>query len=554
MRSTSWSSRFLAIVLLLLVSTPAAPVARGKPRQEAVRVMDFLPVEYDRSLLSERSGVRRGGVVFELEPPDSKLMAALRWAYPDPARQACKVVSTRGRALVGRSVPADTPASDLLNRLLDRARKQILIVDLEGTLETLEAGRDLVPCLEAVLPTQTVARLLEYEAVTLLFLDDPRASRAFLDLVAVAPEPELDPSYPPSVGKAFMAALRTSLSVARVEVALEGVDDPVLVDGLPADRLHDVLPGRHLVQIRGPDGRVRSRLVTVPEETAQWRLSDTALEAGLISSEDARRGLARSLVLDTLSTAQRGALDACLARRGGSQLVLAVAVHPDAAPNILTWEPGGVSREWELPEEEAGKSEGASVTVSLGPGTRWLSAEGQALLLATPSIGYTLRAAWTPGIGVILADVALFPHIMTTEAETRDCGGYTGEAPPTEDQVAAAAACVDTEPLVAGALGAGALLALHSRVQVVPAVLARALHLPRVLVGNDPTIPGDIWVTGTTLFGAEAWVTLAFEVMSGRPSVHLAVDVHAGYLKGRARGQTLDAYSSGVGLRAALSF
>ncbi len=433
-----------AVMAVCLTIRPGAP-ARAGTAETVLEITDLLPRSCTHDSLEAL--VPRGvDLSLVLVPPDRGLVAELRWAFPDPNRRACGMTSGRARSLLGSSIEAGASPSELMDALLERTRRQVMLVDLQDALETLRATKELVPCLEVIPSLDTVQRLLEYEAVAYLFLADPRAEPAFRDLAAVTTEPQLDASYPPAVAEAFMTAFRSALKAPRVPVDTGGVADPVYIDTLPASRMPDILPGRHLIQFQGPRGAVRSRLVTVSAESDALRVS-SAVDVGLLTAEDVRSSLARALVQNTFSRSQREALDRFVGSQGRTEAAFAVAVGTDEAPTVLIYRPGTGASTWTPPPppERVRKYAGASLAIGLT--TQALRGPGSTFVANGYALGYSLLAAWPAGKMVALADLAIYPHIAGRDTGGQECGTYDGSAPPTANEIAAEASCLPARPL-----------------------------------------------------------------------------------------------------------
>ncbi len=531
----SWTHLLVAaMTLLALAPSHSAAAARG-----TVEVIDLLPEAYDRTLLAKGLSLRARREV-RLAPIPASLLAQLRWAYPDPARSACSLTVGHALERLGLSAPARPVPSVLMQRLLDQARTSLLLVDYRNVLDLLEMARNLVPCLETAITPQTEVRLFEYEAVAYLFMNDPRADTAFADLAAITAAPQIDPGYPPAVTDALLHAFKASLRMPRVRLDTTSVLDEVLVDGIPIERSPGLLPGRHVVQFLGPLGAVRGRLVTLAPDQEVFVPAD--VDVGLMTREEVRATLARAMLQNTLSEIQAAALQRYLNEQGARDMVVAVEGAPGTPPTFLVYRPATGTEPWLPPSATEAPHQ---VTLALAASSQFLQGSGHAFAANGAAVGMALTATLPAGTFEAIGDLALYPYMLHAPDRTA-CGSYTGDAPPTDEEILQEAACLPDHTLFGLAAGAGRPFTVRGHLHLTPALMLRTTFLPNTLVpGSDDTIDA-LQVTRSVLLGPEARLRTTWLVHPHRLSPIVAFDLQAATLLGRTQGISLRALLLGA--------
>ncbi len=314
--------------LLLAVCSKPAIAAR-----DVLDVYDLLPDTVDRARASTILD-KKAREDIRLVPMDQALLSYLQWAAPDPERTACEA---RAEALIadidakGRVSPPES-AAGLFDALLAQAEQQFLYVDFHGVLESVAQARTALPCLDRVVAKAQLRSLFLHEAVAYLHLGDPRAEQIFVQMLVVDPRVYLEPEHPPRVRKAFLEAAEQFMALEPRPLDAGGLPGKVYVDGLPADNVNEVRPGRHLVQIEGPEGRIRSVLLEVPGGTGPVRLAPL-VDVGLPDTATVLDALVAGLRAGRLDQTQKRGLDQYLATTGDTRIFFAL-LHDGLAVEI----------------------------------------------------------------------------------------------------------------------------------------------------------------------------------------------------------------------------
>ncbi len=308
--------------MLFLTCPQSALGDRGR-----LEVFDLLPASVDHARAA-RILDKKARWDIQLVPLDASLVAFLQWAGPDPARNACLAqaealiadIDARGR------VPPPESASGLFDALVAQAEQQLLYVDFQGVLESVAQARSALPCTDRIVPKAQLRSLYLHEAVAYLYQGDPRAQDAFVQMLVVDPRVYLEPEHPPRVRKAFLEAAERFMALDPRPLDAGGLPGDAYVDGLPVENVNELRPGRHLVQLEGPGGQVRSVLIEVPEAPGPVKLADL-VDVGLPGPAKVRALLLTALRAGQLDQHLAGALDAYLQSVGNAQAVFALYHH-----------------------------------------------------------------------------------------------------------------------------------------------------------------------------------------------------------------------------------
>lgn len=302
-----------------------------------LQVVDLLPGSIEPSVPQKemrRLSWRVGDIV--LNEPGPELLQALQWALPDPQRERCYegdgrfTFSARGKSArsgrSGRSGGDAAPSGDNLpfSSLLDDARKAVLEQELTVALEALERARMTLPCSDAILPREQLRALYLHEGVAHFFLKDGKDSEAFMNVLAIDPTTRFDTGgYPTKVRKAFEKVELKADRRRAIRVVQDLEDVEVYLDGVRVEGETTTFFGWHLVQLKGPAGRIRSQLIAFPGAT-EIPLSEV-VDVGLRPLAQVREVLTQDIRSAALDRFTREGLEDYLSIRSEQSLLFAVA-------------------------------------------------------------------------------------------------------------------------------------------------------------------------------------------------------------------------------------
>lgn len=295
------------------------------------------------------TAVPLGGKLYgdRIPPPDS-LTSSLRWFAPWPNQAGCAKIPATLEATWRLKLPPERlpsgsasspPQSDgtsvlpLPERwqklLLSEAADQLLRVELDAARDALKDARQLLPCLEQVVTRDALRSQFVQEAVALATQGSAQTDQAFRQLLAVDPRLFLEPEHPPKVRKQFLAMAQQLLKEPPVSLDVSGLEGQLFLNGQEIQRQAEVHPGLHLLQMKGPTGKLRSALFTVEAGTKGKVVLRDRVDIGLPSASTAQSLLLQGLARGELTQSQREALDEWLLAT--LQTAAAFLVPPDSS-------------------------------------------------------------------------------------------------------------------------------------------------------------------------------------------------------------------------------
>lgn len=202
-----------------------------------------------QEFIEENTPLKPGSYpIVSLADPD--LAERLRWRMP-----------TRSAADCSAAAP---PLGQAVRTVFDAWNQ----LDLDTALSVARQTREQLPCQAEVLRKQDLKTLIFLEAAAHFSNEDGQAAATFAELAALYPDAEPEPGFPPEIQQSFRQAAASARAAPSIDVIISSniaAFGPV-VDGIPvpegAGRI-TVKSGRHIVQINGPRGEVRTELFTV---------------------------------------------------------------------------------------------------------------------------------------------------------------------------------------------------------------------------------------------------------------------------------------------------
>ena len=231
----------LAAVLLAVLLAPALGWA-GDDVEATLLIVG--PSEADASavatsLLPPGAPVRLSG------PPGGQALGGA-WILGAELRDPCPIPSVGGEEVT---------------QILAAARGHIDSVEIESGRAALSGLRLQLSCLSEPAEPEALWELHFLEAVASFFDGDPdQAMRSLERALAIRPGRAFDDDYPPELGGMYLEAQARVREPGWVHFQAAGVE--VLVDGtvVPPEGMA-VIPGVHLLQVRGSDGVLRGARV-----------------------------------------------------------------------------------------------------------------------------------------------------------------------------------------------------------------------------------------------------------------------------------------------------
>ncbi len=189
--------------------------------------------------------------------------------YGAPERAACR----------GEPISAQA-----MERLLDQCRQALQDLSLDGAAEVFDQATAAVPCADEVIPPQTLTDLFFYRGLLDVYDGRPDdAVRRFREALAIKPDRQWDPTYPPEAFQVYLEAMEQHYLARRVELSLlldDPASAPTLLDGVPlaADATAvDLAPGDHLLQVQPAGAAVTTVQFTVEGDQTLLLASDAAV-------------------------------------------------------------------------------------------------------------------------------------------------------------------------------------------------------------------------------------------------------------------------------------
>ncbi len=469
---------------------------------------------------------RRLHAPVRLVDPPSALLEELRWATPSPAMIACEesaarvVDRLRAEGLLDTLTPKGT---ELYRALLTQAANQLQLMDLEAVLSTLEEARGRLPCVDSILSVQDLRPLYLYEAVSHYYLRDGQDERGFRNLLAVDNRSFLEPEYPPAIREVFTAVFHELLNDPLITPDVGGLVGDVYIDGISTSDLQPLHPGLHVVQARGPGGRIRTVQVELKADDSSnapvW-LADL-VDFGLPTTVETREALVRSLEKGALTLHQIEVLQDDVKKHRRSGLIFAVddgesvvlrGFLPDGGlcdPRDVVRASAGEAVRPAPPSTDRPRNDALGIDVALGFGARFLLGPRGAYQLTGLGSGYALRIGVPIERWIVEGRLETTRHFFRPLSNDEACGGFDGVGIPTDDEARAAIACIPSRATLALALAGGRMFALFDALRFIPTLGLESLRLPNTLINTEDPASiriADVWYTGLMARPRVMWV------------------------------------------------
>jgi len=526
--------------------------------QSEIPVVDLLPPDSPKGAARVTlSGEVGHGVA--LLPPAPKLVEALRWASPDKARQGCLAEAPALMSAIADAGVISPPedVSRLHQALVTQAAELILYMDLQGVLSAIREAEQMLPCVDELLTQDEVRSLFLHAAVAHIYLEDGEGSAALARMLAADhPRVFLETDYPPNVQNAYLEVVKNQMRSQPLRLDLGGLEGEVYLDGRPVDALGGIRPGSHVLQLRGPGGAIRSRLLEITDgqapEGVLWLSGLT--KVGLATSVEARSGLSHRLASQTLLEAEREILDDYLSSVGETVILFAVKGPSGPALRIYGKGEGLISS---LPDgfgrtaaqaassrSSTGQEPSRTSEVSAGQGSKDADAppsgldiglglglqtiRGDAYRINGRSSGYVLRVTYPVGRLLVGVRGTWMARVSSRVDGSDSCGTYDGETEPSEAQVAEALSCVTPSPTWGGALGAAYHMPLGRGLRMAPGLYLEAQHLPNMLLSSDG-LDSSLQLATVTQVGAMVRTRFDYTVLRLGSGARLELEIEPAF-------------------------
>lgn len=201
--------------------------------------------------------------------------------------------------LLGVSLDAcsvESPLGEGLGEAVESVEGAINYAEFERAEDLLATAWRALPCLQAPVEPEELARLHFFQGLTSYYRGNPERSREdFRRGLLVSSVLQWDPTYPPDAHPVFLEALRATLTagegILQLSPGLEGAE--VRLNGVVLDarsRSRPLVAGRHVVQVRG--GGLQTFVFDLPAGAAIELLTEAELQHAL-ARPDAVGPLAR---------------------------------------------------------------------------------------------------------------------------------------------------------------------------------------------------------------------------------------------------------------------
>ena len=583
-------------------------------RSEAVEILDLLPERFSRSTLQDRLE-RWVKVPFQLVGVDERFLQALRWSTPASSLDTCHKLATPWlQHLVETGlVRAPELEAELPSLLLEQARVLLQLERPLEALQSLQGVRQLVPCSQAPLPNEQISQMFWYEALAHAHMKDGIEDDAFQDALAIAPDLSLPLRVPAAVRQSYQNAQRVARKVRPLHIDDSGFEGEVFLDGHPVTPASQIRPGRHVLQVVGEGGALRSDLISVPKEEPV-RLS-LLMPLELPSRDRVQEALTSSLRAKQLQPYQTRTLDTYLARRELDILAFVVEKPGSSTPELRVYRAGiglvdvrAVRFAWKHQARDRVRVE-ALPTPAFSLESRYRPVLGAPAVAVenTQGIGYgarvdvglerwlvSLHVGGTPrrealsfGSGVCLegntGEDAPFiaPNPRTDIYERRSFAkdprtdmyerrsfakdprtdmygrrfAATSSSSTAEESSSATKGCVSARSSFDAALSLSLPVTLRSRLWLVPALGLEGAYMPDLVLSDSTRADGDRLRLATLIpIGPAGWLELRYALRSESPSLHLSAALSAAALFAREPGRWWAAFPVGGTISAGAAF
>ena len=248
-------ARWIAIAIACAGSIPA----QGAETDGPPRLMLVGPRADDESRDAALRLLRR---MDPTGPPPSDVLSAAD-AFPaaaDPRLQAY------GDILINRCAGPPTYPDTVLEAL-EQGMGEVAAIEYEAAISSFERAEAQLPCLSGYLPEGRLSDLYFFHGLASFYVEGgARARRLFARALSAQPSRPWDDRFPPPPQQVFLDAGKEVLHVPPRPIRASdpaGVVAELRIDaevwtGFP-DEPRTLVPGTHLLQWRGVDGRLESR-------------------------------------------------------------------------------------------------------------------------------------------------------------------------------------------------------------------------------------------------------------------------------------------------------
>lgn len=475
---------------------------------------------------------------------DPLMTEYLRWASPDPIRLRCDADVRLFREALSKQSLIPLPSLPeqriydpnlLLATELDLLTQQVKFLYLKDATETLAQIRTLLPCATARMEHSQLQKFFTLEALTHTYNHDGLEVEAFAKLLAVAPDALPSDNYPQGAKIAYQKAAERQATVQRSRLDAQGIEGDAFLNGLPLDDQLDAYPGEHLLQIKGPDGSYRSRLVTLDEQDV-IPLAQLA-NFKQLTAEQVLSRLAKSLRGKALELAESEALDRYLSGRSADSVLFAVSgstrkpelrIYRTGVGMISPSQPRGRTVT-QHPVDSTSLPPPSKVEISVEASVLSLRGSPSAFLADELGLGYAIRVDMPYKRLIFSLRTAGFPMVVRDSRYDPDCSTFTGDSPPMgEPDLESAATCVMSYAPFSLAGSIGYAVHIGNRLQLVPGLQLNALYLPNVIVESASDAP-DL-LANAMMLGPSARLHLDFRISQGQQAIKTGLEVSAGVL------------------------
>lgn len=313
---------------------------------EALEIIDLLPESYNRSMAEEELRTllkaRRTQLYFQMVKLDKEILENLRWTAPYTTGTACVREAPELRRLLSEIRITRPPRDDseLLPLFAEQARVQLQLNQPGPALRSIQEALSRLRCLEEPVKTPFLFQLFWMEAIAHTQLKDGIELSAFADALNLMPANSPEKDYGKSVRTTLQSARKAWQKVEWVDIDAGALRGQLFLDGVEIAPGAQTRPGRHLLQLLGPEQRegqprpLRSWLITVPRQrTVELEELLEVEEKAFPSQEGVQQQLAGNLRAMRLEPYQAEVLEQTL--RQQERLVMAFALEAPGARRVV---------------------------------------------------------------------------------------------------------------------------------------------------------------------------------------------------------------------------
>lgn len=500
----------------VLIGSVLLGLAGPVKAEDGPQVVDLTPGSISEETVQKeaRRISRRLGPLVLNEPP-FELLQSLQWAIPDPARDQCfdgKTRPRRGKAVRKSRREVEQAQVDVyFDALLEKARQHILSMEPKQALEALANARSVIPCSDVIIPREQLRGLYLHEGVARFFLKDNDFEDAFLNALAIAPDKRFDVGgYPSAAKKAFEKVERKAEKRRAIQVLNNLEDVQVYLNGQLLEGRRELIPGTHLIQVRGPAGRIRSQLVYIPtatevplSEVTDWHLTPTS---------EVRNALLRDVRANRPTALTRDGLEDYLQDVQQAAVIFAVEPSPEERSHLRVYLGGVgmvsmrdyVQRSYKvLNRSESRGLRSLNPVVGVGLATQAVMGESLSFVENGRYLGLQLYAEQPLGSLQLGARLALYPYRTRPVTDVLSCGPGSS--------------CSRLSTTLTLAGGVGFPIYLTNNLRMTPGIFLEAAALPELTlpVTNQQTStqsPVQVMLLDVLAGGATGRVELTHRV------------------------------------------